>query len=308
MWKNALYSIVGGRLARSQEAKLLRSDLRARSDHPSLLFLTVHKAASTYVGQLLRRIAKSERIIPIDLAGFCYGHSSNVVNRYMSPELVSGITGKPLEWSDEIQRELTGIVRPRGFMYGPLRTGSFLVRLPNFDRFRVLIQLRDPRDVLTSFYFSIAYSHGLPGRNSKISQRIQTQRDEARSESIDSFVLKHASMFAERYREYCHEILPRANVRLVKYEDMVTDFPRWLAHVLQHWGFHPGTKTAAKLMKEADFEVSEERQTCHKRQVKPGDHLRKLQPRTIDFLNSQFSDVLVRLGYASTRRRFAAAA
>jgi hypothetical protein len=308
MWKDALRSIFGSRVARTREARLLRGSLRANSGHPSLLFLTVHKAASTYVGELLGRIAKSERIIPIDLANLCYGYDTHVVDTYLSPELRKGITGKPFVWSEDIERELTRAMRPQGFMYGAFRTASFLSRLPQFDQFKVLVQLRDPRDVLTSLYYSIAFSHDIPGNNPKLSQHMLKRRNEARGDSIDDFVIKYAPVFVQRYRAYCQEFLPRRNVRLVKYEDMVTDFPRWLEEVLHHWGLSSGTKTASKLIEQADFEVREERHDSHKRQVKPGDHLRKLKPRTIDLLNAKFSDVLFPLDYLSQPRQYAAAA
>jgi hypothetical protein len=270
--------------------------------------LTVHKCASVYVSQLLARIAQSEHLVPINLDGFFYKYPPRLLKASASTEFVEGLSGKPVDWSGDLEHEVTRVLRPRGFMYGPFRTAGWIGQLPHFDQFKVLVQLRDPRDVLTSLYYSVAFSHHIPAKNPTLSQRLIAMRKEASRARIDEFVVNEAPRFVETYRQYCQQILSRGNVLLVKYEDMVTDFPRWLGQVLRFWGFSPNSKTALKLVAKADFGVSHERQDRHKRQVTPGDHLRKLQPRTIDALNVQFWDILVELGYVRSERHYARAA
>lgn len=308
MWKRAIHSLVRSRPQWTPEARLLRGTLPVRSDHQSLLFLTVHKCASVYVSQLLAKIAESERVVPINLDGFFYKYPPRLLKASVSTAFIEGLSGKPFVWSDDLEHEVTRVLRPCGFMYGPFRTARLIGQLPHFDQFKVLVQLRDPRDVLTSLYYSVAFSHHIPAQNPTLSQSLIAMRKEASAARIDEFVVKQAPRFVETYRQYCQQILSRRNVLLVKYEDMVTDFPRWLSQVLRFWGFSPNSKTALKLVATADFGVSLERQDRHKRQVKPGDHLRKLQPRTIDALNVLFWDILVELGYVQTGRRYARAA
>jgi hypothetical protein len=99
------------------------------------------------------------------------------------------------------------------------------------------------------------------------------------------------------YADYCHEVLGRANVLVVKYEHMVRDFPAWLDQILQFWGLPKRTRTVAWLLRKADFTVSREDPNSHKRQVQPGDHRRKLKPETIRLLDEIFADVLDALDY-----------
>ncbi len=68
--------------------RLLNGDLTARRDAPSLIFLTVHKCASSYVASLLTRIARSEKMIPIDIETLIYRYTDTAIRPFVSPDFV----------------------------------------------------------------------------------------------------------------------------------------------------------------------------------------------------------------------------
>ena len=154
--------------------------------------------------------------------------------------------------------------------------------------------LRDPRDVLTSMYFSVGYSHIIPAAQQDVAL---TAREETLQQTIDEFVIIEMPKLLKKYNDYCQKLMPKSNVLLVKYEDMVTDFNSWLDTLVNFLKFDVNPKIVNKIIDQANFTVPKEDIYSHKRQVTPGDHKRKLAPETIERLNFEFGEVLDLLGY-----------
>ena len=276
---------------------LIEGTLAPTAEHPSMLFFTAHKCASAFVGEMLWQIAASQSIIPIDLDGL----AANATKRTPAEELAikfSEFGGKNRTQlaRDEV-RTMREFFKPRGFFYGPFRHPHLVERLPDLREHKTLLMLRDPRDTLTSRYYSVAYSHRPPGNPDRLG-RFLKGREQARRTGIDEYVLKNTRSEVAKYSLYCDVLLPRENVLLVKYEDMVADFAGWLNQVLYFWGLDLDRRLIKTLVDGTDFEVQSEDVHSHKRQVTPGDHRRKLKPATIERLDEEFGDVLDRLGYS----------
>ncbi|MBN1516166.1 sulfotransferase domain-containing protein [Candidatus Sumerlaeota bacterium] len=197
--------------------------------------------------------------------------------------------------------------------FGPIRVGEYIPQFPeNPEDYSIIVHLRDPRDVLTSLYYSYVYSHP---REVGVFNPSDDQRGEWEQQGIDEFVLEHASEFVQRYAEVQTNLLGNDNVLLLKYETMVTGFDRWLTDFLsafQH--IEPPRRKAIGVLPlpqatyetiykklyhkhRASFTVKSEDRYQHKRQIQPGDHQRKLTAGTIDALNERFSGVLQALQY-----------
>jgi hypothetical protein len=277
--------------------QLLQGELRPCRDTPSLIFMTVHKCASSYVDSLLTRIAWSEKIVPIDIETFVWNSTQEALKPYVSSEFLDFFTGKRTEPSDSLRDEIVRRLPCQGLYYGAVRANPFYQRMPHFDQFRGLLMVRDPRDVLTSLYFSVAFSHVTPSGAESVRRAFLKHRDKVRQMGVDAYVLASAEQRLQIYADYCREVLGRPNVLLLKYEDMVRDFRPWLEQIVAYWGLPTNTPTIAQLIKEADFTVSREDPNSHKRQVQPGDHKRKLKSETIDRLNEMFAEILDTLGY-----------
>ena len=247
------------------------------SNRQSVIFFTVHKSASVFVGTILKTIASSVGITPIDLPAYLFS-----------------IGIEPYAYLKQ-KGNFDKIYKKNGYSYGPYR--EFLPYIPDLGAYKIVLMLRDPRDVLVSLYYSAGYSHNIPSRKGGISEILQTMRVSASETSIDSFVLDYADVFLNRYEAYCHRLLKSNHVFFTKYEEMVFDFNIWLDKMLVFLDIDLKRNIKKEIARNAQFSTQSEDKYSHKRQVAPGDHCRKLQLETIAKLNLKFQSILAILDY-----------
>ena len=182
-------------------------------------------------------------------------------------------------------------------MYGPfygMDKEELTLPIPNLEEFKIFLMLRDPRDVLTSYYLYQAYSSY---KNPAKQELLMERNKEVQAKSIDAWVLEKAPLFKGRYEEYIKNLYGKPNVLFLKYEDMIADFDPWIARLIEFSGLKLRDETIESVKKTADFKVAKEDKASHKRQVTPGDHKRKLKDETICELNFQFQKVLEEFNY-----------
>lgn len=203
--------------------------------------------------------------------------------------------------NESAYRELT----QGSFCVGPLRT--FVTReleSPTACRIRRIFQIRDPRDILVSQYHSLGWRHTDAG----FSRREHAQREAIQQLSIDDYVLEKELALGPLTRQFLH--LARrplaAGDRVVRYEQMVLDFPSWLAQFVEpfelpkpRWSVR---KYAFRYRKE--FRPDND-PTGHKRHVLPGNFRQALRPETIERLNASLADVLSAFDYPVETDRIA---
>ncbi len=255
----------------STEKQLLNRAALSQSEHPSILFFTTQKCASRYVGRILERLANAEGLINVDYDAYV---TMAKVPKDQRPFSTQGA----LEWA----------FPHRGYLFGPL--GSYRA-IPEAHNFHSVLQLRDPRDVLTSLYFSTAFSHAL------INQKMVQRREAALQMGVDEYVLENAGQYRKIYSQYIEKLVGQPEVLFLKYEHMVSDFGDWLAQLSTHVQLAHHTETIQVILDEASFKVGKEDRYSQKRQVTPGDYTRKLKTGTIDQLNRILGDVLEALAY-----------
>ena len=162
---------------------------------------------------------------------------------------------------------------------------------------RYLVQVRDPRDVLVSEYYSLGWLHSLDGWNEEARQR----RAKIQETPIDQFVLAEnltgKASLLERMQPL-PELLHHPSVTIVTYEEMVNDFPSWLSKVLGTLELEECDAFREQLVLKYQDEFLPTPSGGHKRKVTPGDHRVQLQPATIERLNEKFSSILNCMGYA----------
>ena len=241
-----------------------------------MLFFTVHKCASTYVRKALRHLADEHLdLVPVNFAAFY--HNTTAADTY-----------------EQIQANADRIFRPMGYLYAPVRHP---VVVPNIDDYRIVIMLRDPRDVLTSLYYSLAISHGLPP-NAERKRDFLQMRSEVQQQDIDTFVREYLPLYQERYEGFLR-LAQKHNCTFIRYEDMISDFEPWARQLGTGLGIELTSADIAHLERLGGFDRPvEENVSKHIRQRTPGDHLRKLTPETVAFLNEQLGPVLRGFGYA----------
>ena len=259
-----------------------------RNPARNIIAYTTHKAGSMVLHRVLKDICEINRI------------------RYYSPN-----DAKPALPFDRIFAGDDFIAKKRG-CFGPIR---FFAPTQAIEKDNVILHLRDPRDVLTSMFYSYCFMHA-----GEIAADTGYRKDVAEA-GIDRFVLdmvgepffeyrgdygigsrykKHVGNVLDRYQRYLTELIGRPNTIVVSYEEMVLTFPSWLEKVVSAFDLSDPEETQAVVIARHANSVAagEEDAWSHKRKVTPGDHREKLQAGTIRRLDEIFAPVLHRLGYS----------
>ncbi|MBA3810890.1 MAG: hypothetical protein H0X27_04445 [Caulobacteraceae bacterium] len=229
---------------------------------------------------------------------------STLLNRIMRPLCQTAGLRFSAPANDARQRgiELADVevtFEPEGQAYGGFRNLPW--PLPDFAANRTVFLVRDPRDALTSLYYSVAYSHGAPGSTdgTAMLERFERRRAKVRAMTIDAFVLGEAAALA-RLIEKTLGRLPAH--RRYRYEDVIFDKQAWALDMLGYLGLSVSERRVAKVVGRNDLVPAREDPQAHIRRVTPGDHRAKLQARTIAGLDDRLAGVLERLGYGPAAR------
>jgi len=199
------------------------------------------------------------------------------------------------------------LCEPHSF-YGPFRGGPAGLAA-QLSPARPIIHIRDPRDCLVSLYYSLRYSHPLPG-GAAADDFLQLRRS-VETMTIDDFVCgflldellcdrRIGSGLVRHLQLFRALIERRPDAILSKYEDMVTEFPDWLVAIVEQFGIPIDYEMIIDLIARTDFLVNlrvEEDRRNHKRQITPGDHRRKLTAETQAILADFYAEDLEYFGY-----------
>jgi hypothetical protein len=161
-----------------------------------------------------------------------------------------------------------------------------------------LFQVRDPRDILVSEYYSLGWLHS----EQAWSDEEKGRRKKIQQLTIDQYVLSEPEISKYPLLNRFDALLKNADnpaVSIVKYETMVTDFAAWLADVLPI--LYLGKRKFVRYFNRRNKNEFSLDTPCdsHKRHITPGDHRKKLRPSTIAQLNKRYSKILDFLGYSN---------
>jgi hypothetical protein len=251
----------------SNEQKLLKGKLHSVSDKPSFIFFTVHKAASSLLSIRLAPFFRKNNYVVADLSSYW---------------AKTDLHGRETFLKDAVARK--NVFGTKGIFHVAFR---FPIDIPEFEKIKILLVLRDPRDVLVSHYFSTRFSHPV------LNNDFYDLKAKAEQLSIDEYVKFIAPDFKQRFATYL-SWTGKPNVLFYRYEDLITD-PQKFEKAFADFSDLPVEK--GEIVSEKDFVQEKEDQFAHKRHVHAGDHRNKLKPETIDWLNSFFGDILLQLGY-----------
>jgi len=252
------------------ERKLERGIHFNQSENKSIVLFTTHKAASTFLATVLRKIADYQNLVSIDFDSYFSTINSRKYKKF-----------KEEKWMQKA-------FHANGYFYGATRKFR---KIRHLEKYKVLMVLRDPRDVLTSNYYSAKFSHPI------LNFKGQRQREKLHQTTIDKFVRDKASFFKPIYQEYIQVLDQYPHIFFSRYEDIIGDFSKWLEQLMDYLEIEDET-LLQKL--QTDLKSSgnkKEDQYSHRRRVTPGDHKEKLQPETIAYLDKYFQEQLSFLNY-----------
>lgn len=198
----------------------------------------------------------------------------------------------------QVPAAVSSIFVPKGYLFGGFRGVPPAVELPKWASGRTILLVRDPRDMLTSLYFSHAFSHRPPGgeEDGRARQQFEKQRAEAQALPIDAFALDRHRRIVSVYRQVGKK-LARVGHKTYRYEDVIFDKSNWLKDIIKTLGLSVGEDWVDANIARFDVVPKDEHPDKHIRRVTPGDFKEKLKPETIAKLDRAFADIYREYGY-----------
>jgi hypothetical protein len=179
-----------------------------------------------------------------------------------------------------------------GVLFGGWRQYPTNLDLPLMSLTKTYLLVRDPRDIATSKYFSIRYSHTTSGAGGAA---MMAKRRAIQEIDIDGYALEHAEVLRHRFAAYMP--LKETQLMVRRYEDIIFNKRTFLRDICSHFGFEVRPAALERIADSIDSRPENEDIHAHVRQVNPGDHRRKLKPETIERMNEILADVLVAYDY-----------
>lgn len=243
-------------------------------NNKSVISISMHKAGSTIADSIIMDILE-EKGMELD-------------------RISLQVPASPLP-APEIFKNYQKQMKEIGVYYGIAR-GPYVSDMPILNKLKVIVQVRDPRDCLTSAYFSFKESH-VPPRDPEKLQAFMERRRKLEKLDINEYALTQAGSYKHRLSILRKIVERHDDIRVLKYEDMVEHTEQWLEQIAQfvHQPITPALRT--KLGEKLDFSVDNENASKHKRQVSPGDHKRKLSESTVSKVTGEMAEEMAYFGY-----------
>ena len=247
-----------------EEKKLLSNGHIEASDLQSILFFTTYKCASSFAGEIINELTANASYKHVNFDSYFYHLDKDTDIEY-----------------EKIFSKNT--FRESGFIYGPMRHYQ---PIPEINKYKTLLILRDPRDVLVSHYYSAKYSHEV-STTKMLQKRRMTQ-----GQDIDEFVLERLEEFAKIYEQYKLNILPLEGTIFVRYEDMISNPKDFIIKLYKILNINIDIEHIEEIVRNRMAMPKREDKYSHRRSGKSGQYLEKLNSKTVKAINSRLANVI----------------
>jgi len=264
------------------ELELIKGTHKNPNKHPSIIHFSFHKAATQYVRSVLSRCAIENGRVPVGIHDYAFDTDFPVLHFLTAEEM----------------KKYQHIFKPQGYLYTAFG-GGMVEGIADLNLYKIVFAVRDPRDILVSHYYSVAYSHPVPDKMGNKYERFMKDRTFATASTIDEWTLFRSDRLYDIYVRYQKLLLEKyPNTYRTTYEHMVSDFSGWLRGLLDYTELNVSAELFESLLQEnARMRPREENIHQHVRKGQPGDYRNKLKPETVDYLNEKFASILVMFGY-----------
>jgi len=258
------------------DVEIFRLPQSGRDDFRSAIAFAPHKSGSVLLRNILSDLCTKAGISFVNLPGLCFQKGVEV---------------------SKLPSDTAKIFRPRGYLYGIFRSWPENFSIPILPTSRPILLVRDPRDRLVSYYYSMLKSHPLPKVQHLSQYRITLEdRPIAQNSSVDEFAIICSQKFLEQMRALRMELCEKVGAHVYKYEDVVYDKDSWVKSIVRHYRWEVSDIECGHIAARHDQFPAEDSEN-HIRQVHPGDFQRKLKKETITYLSSAFAEEMEFFGY-----------
>jgi hypothetical protein len=254
----------------------------AAKEFPTAFALSIRKSGSSIFNNIVTAIARASGRTVVDIPATAF--ENNIPY--------------PL-WNDP--SNLPGLVW-RGNIYVGFRdapTAIFNDRV--FQQATKLLLVRDPRDILVSEFFSNAYSHSLPKKDSNASV-VAKERKAALQSDIETYVLGRIEALNDTIRRY-QPLLNDERLTVLRYEDVIFEKASWMSQIADAFELDLTERLIKDILGWADVRPETENPTNFIRRVTPGDYLEKLSSEVVARLEDGLDNVWWNLGYMRSKVR-----
>ena len=237
--------------------------------YQSTFTFAIHKSGSVLLS-ILEAMCDHASIPRVGLSKECFHRGINI--NALDPRAIATLLGQS------------------GYcFYGFRQIHGFFGSISLFGR-RKLMLVRDPRDVLTSYYFSVRNSHPIPETGSSREVMLR-QREFAAARDINQYVVSEAVAWIKNtYRSFI--AIEDGNTKVYRYEDVIFNKRRWVRDIADWLRIGLDGDALDRIADTFDVVPDVENPNVHIRQVKPGNHKRHLSANTIKAIDRQYADVL----------------
>lgn len=260
-----------------------------RSRPKSVLFFTQHKSASTFVTQILMSL--SDNCKPLKHVN--YGNILSDVGCFLK------FGDRFHSESDWYYQYAQSLFKKNGYVYGPFRYPFFI---PNWDLFKKIIFLRDPRDSLISRYYSFGFSHGVP-MDCESKKVFLDERSKIHDEAIDDYCIRMASEWSKpMLSEYIKMISLSIEKPLVITYEQYVDCPLdIIKQIFSYCGAAHSDELADRLACEAVPVSASINIKSHKRSGRKSQYVTELQPQTVLKIEEILRDEMNYFGWVHSK-------
>ncbi len=264
------------------ELALINGVHTTTSAHPSILHFSVNKSATQYVKSIINQCSATTGLVNVGIHDYAFKSNFPYLNKLSAAEM----------------QDYQHIFKPQGYTYSVF--GGMIDGIHNLDQYLVVLMVRDPRDVLVSGYYSVAFSHSEPAQGTDKHDEFLENRAFALNATVDEYAIAQCNAVFEVYNRYNNLLLQQhPNPYITKYEDMVTDFESWLRNLADYCQFNLTDALFKELVATNEkLRPSAENAKKHIRKGKAGDYKEKLKPETIDYIEAKLAPLLGKFGYA----------
>jgi len=197
-----------------------------------------------------------------------------------------------------IDKGIEKILFHDGLAYIGFRT--FFTFKPDFDfkQNKRILLVRNPKDMLTSFYFSMAKSHQTPKQAGSAREKLNNLRAIATENDINFFinhVLENRNTFLATYRRY--KRLEGPGLKTYRYEDVIFEKRAWIEDICGHFDLNFNDALLDDILKKYDIRPETEDPTKHIRKVTPNNYKEHLNEETIGKIDTVFEDYMQQYFY-----------